>query len=33
MLSRRITPNAPTITTKDNIAKQIICVVTAIDMN
>ena len=30
--SRRITPSAPTITTKDNIEKQIIWVVTAIDM-
>ena len=31
--SRRITPRASTITTKDNTKKQIIWVVTAIDMN
>ena len=30
--SRRITPRAPTITTKDNTKKQIIWVVTAMDM-
>ena len=33
ILSSKITPNAPTIIISDNTEKQIIWVVTAIDMN